>query len=268
MKNASEQSRIHRPYYRNGDNHRADSDVSFNDIRKVFGFHSIKVGKWVSAKEQQLAANLFFDALCDLADILSVPTPVISLNGTLSLAYGTGGQKYVSAHYSASTRQISMAKNAGGGALAHEWFHAFDHFVAPKMYPAVTPSAFASAAWFERKKMNQHPLNQSLNSMFTQTFIDVEHGTPNAYVKRSVAIDKSLNSFYYAQPQEMAARAFESVLQDHPIKNQFLVSGTKQSTEARMGIYPTPEEKALVAQHLYGYFSALGKALEAKNTNI
>ena len=63
MKNASEQSRIHRPYYRNGDNHRADSDVSFNDIRKVFGFRSIKVGKWVSAKEQQLAANLLTENL-------------------------------------------------------------------------------------------------------------------------------------------------------------------------------------------------------------
>ena len=257
-----------RPFYRTGPDHRAGAPVSFLDVRRRFQFRSVEIGRWVTEPEKQRRAALFYDALCDLMTILGGTESLISLRGTLALQYGIGGRPGVSAHYTPATRSFALAKNAGPRSIAHEWFHAFDHFVAPKMYAAVTPSAFASAAWFERKKMNQHPLNQSLNSMFTQTFIDVEHGTPNAYVKRSVAIDKSLNSFYYAQPQEMAARAFESVLQDHPIKNQFLVSGTKQSTEARMGIYPTPEEKALVAQHLYGYFSALGKALEAKNTNI
>ena len=265
-KTATPTSRLQRPYYRNGENHRADADVSFNDVRKVFGFRSIKIGKWVTAKEQQIAANLFFDAFCDLADMLAVPTPVISLKGTLSLAFGTGGQKYVSAHYSASSRQISMAKNAGGGALAHEWFHAFDHFIATKLYPDSPSNAFASAAWFEQKRPLAHPLNDALTALFTHCFIDVKHGSPNAYVSRSVAVDKAMNSFYYAQPQELAARAFESVLQEHAIKNQFLVSGTKQSAEAKMGIYLNEDEKTHFSEYLYRYFYMLGIAVEAQHS--
>ncbi len=115
-------SRLQRPFYRNGEEHRSGADVSFADIVKIFGFKTIKIGRWVTAEEQQVAANLFFDALCDLMDILQVPEAVISLNGQLSLGFGVGGNKYCSAQYDARIRQLSLAKNAGGGALAHEWF--------------------------------------------------------------------------------------------------------------------------------------------------
>ena len=121
------QSRLHKPYYRNGENHRGGADVNFVDILNVFGFASANVGKWVTSQEQQLAANLIFDGFCDLQDILQVPPQVISLNGSLSLAFGTGGQKNTCAHYNSQTKTLALAKNAGGGALAHEWFHAFDH---------------------------------------------------------------------------------------------------------------------------------------------
>lgn len=115
--------RLHREFYRNGPSHRDGADVSFNDIRKLFNFSAITIGKWVTAEEQQLAANLFFDALYDLIEILQINEQVISLNGTLSLAFGSGGQKHASAHYNSAKRQLALAKNAGGGALAHEWFH-------------------------------------------------------------------------------------------------------------------------------------------------
>ena len=86
-------SRILRPYWRNGPDHRSGADVSFLDIVKIFDFQRIKVGRWVTTAEQQLAANLFFDALCDLQTILQVPTQVISLNGSLALSFGTGGSR-------------------------------------------------------------------------------------------------------------------------------------------------------------------------------
>ncbi|MEC9260570.1 MAG: hypothetical protein VYD53_04425, partial [Pseudomonadota bacterium] len=60
--------RLHQQYYRNGQSHRDGADVSFQDIRRLFGFQSITVGRWVTAAEQQIAANLFFDALYDLID--------------------------------------------------------------------------------------------------------------------------------------------------------------------------------------------------------
>lgn len=253
--------RIQKPYFRNGISHRAGADVSFSDINKVFGFKTVIVGKWVNKQEQQLAANLFFDALCDLMDILQVPEQVISLNGTLSLAFGVGGQKHASAHYLVNKRQLALAKNAGGGALAHEWFHGFDHYISTKMFESVAHDQFASALWLDDKTMPVHPLNQRLSTWFRVLFLAASGNEPSEYVKRSALADASLKHFYFAQPQEMAARAFEAAIQDARIKNAFLVQGTKQTTEAKLGIYPKGQHREDSRIALLHYFSGLGEAL-------
>ncbi|GAA6182782.1 MULTISPECIES: CLCA_X family protein [Alteromonadaceae] len=253
--------RIQRPFYRNGAEHRAGADVSFGDIRKIFGFKTIQIGKWVTQSEQQLAANLFFDALCDLMDILQVNEQVISLNGTLSLAFGIGGQKHSSAHYHAPKRQLSLAKNAGGGALAHEWFHGFDHYISAKMYSTNLPHAFASSLWLEDAIMHSHPLNQTLSNWFQTLFLDSNGIEPSEYVTRCVQADKSMQLYYFAQPQEMAARAFEAAIQDQSVKNAFLVQGTKQTVEAQVGIYPIEKHRLESNASVLKYFRILGKAL-------
>lgn len=255
-------SRIHQPYYRNGPSHRDGADVSFLDIVKIFGFRSVTIGKWVTKQEQQLAANLFFDALFDLMDILSVPTPVISLNSNLSLAFGSGGKKHSSAHYNAQTRTLALAKNAGGGALAHEWFHAFDHYISDKVFMHSPPKDFASACWLDDQKQIKHPLNGKLSQCFELIFLGPEKDQISEFVKRSTKADKALNCFYYSQPQELAARAFEAIIQDHTIKNTFLVQGTKQSIEAKLGIYPKQPERSYISKNLLDYFRYLGQAIE------
>jgi hypothetical protein len=193
--------------------------VSFQDIVKIFGFRTVTIGKWVTASEQQIAANLFFDALCDLMDILQVPEKVISLNNSLSLAFGSGGRKHSSAHYESNRKLLALAKNAGGGALAHEWFHAFDHFICSKLFVDTQPHQFASECWLADKKIKPHPINQKLSDCFESIFLDHTKTQPNNYVERSVQADKVLKSLYYALPQELGARAFEASIQDHEIKN-------------------------------------------------
>ncbi len=257
----SQPPRLQRPYFRNGPEHRGGADVSFQDIVKLFGFRAVTIGKWVETEEQQLAANLFFDALCDLSLILQVPDQVLSLNGTLSLAFGSGGQKHSSAHYDSATRTLALAKNAGGGALAHEWFHAFDHYICQKMFPNSDTAAFASAMWLEDLPLKAHPLNQKLDLWFGQLFLSDESHSPNAYLMRSVAADKALGGYYYARPQELAARAFEACIQDQALKNAFLVQGTKQSPEARLGIYPEGEFRTSLAKEILDYFRRLGEAV-------
>ena len=256
--------RIHHDYYRNGDSHRDGADVSFQDIRKLFGFRSITIGRWVTAEEQQIAANLFFDALYDLVDILQVNEQVISLNGSLSLAFGSGGNKHSSAHYNSAKRQLALAKNAGGGALAHEWFHAFDHYICQKIFPGTGPGAFASQAWLDDIPCNEHPLNSKLIACFELLFLN-QRSEPNDYLMRSIEADRTLKMYYYAMPQEMAARAFEACVQDSSIKNAFLVQGTKQSTEARLGIYPHGILRERLNESLLIYFFQLGRALANKS---
>jgi hypothetical protein len=258
-------SRLHKPYYRNGASHRDGADVSFHDIVKIFGFRTVTIGKWVTKDEQQLAANLFFDALCDLMDILQVPEKVISLNGSLSLAFGSGGRKHSNAHYDAKSRRLALAKNAGGGSLAHEWFHAFDHYICHKLYTSSEDFEFASECWLnDHYLVREHPLNHKLSKCF-EIFLSSENKQPNDFVLRSAQTDRSLKIFYYAQPQELSARAFEAIIQDHEIKNAFLVQGTKQSPEAKLGIYPKNELRKIISKNLVDYFFYLGQAIGSKN---
>lgn len=254
-------SRLHRPYYRNGPEHRSGADVTFQDIVKLFGFRTVTIGQWVTREEQQIAANLMFDALCDLMALLGVPESVVSLNGALSLAFGSGGQKHASAHYEPASRTLALAKNAGGGALAHEWFHAFDHYICQHMFTSFGQLDFASQHWIDDNTVRPHPLNELLSDTFADMFLSADGEQPSHYLIRSVHADKALGTYYYARPQELAARAFEAILQSQPQKNHFLVQGTLQSVEAQVGIYPTSEEKNTIQVNLLAYFRLLGKAL-------
>lgn len=254
---------LNKQYYRNGPSHRDGADVTFGDIVKIFGFRTAKVGAWVNKQEQQAAANFFFDALCDLMTILQVNEQVISLRGTLSIAFGSGGNKYSSAHYNSTTRTISLAKNAGPGSLAHEYFHAFDHFITSRFLKHSGSNDFASSLWLQRGVVVEHPLNNLLESCYQHIFLKPDSDEPSDVFKRSARADKILDSYYYALPQEVSARAFESFVQDSPIKNQFLVKGTKQSVEAKLGIYPLGGERVNISHHFLTYFSRLGQAVES-----
>lgn len=254
-------NRLQRGFYRDGPSHRAGADVSFADIHKFFGLRGITIGKWVSAVEQQLAANLFFDALCDLADILQVPYVTLGLNQTLALAFGCGGRKGVSAHYTPVKRELALAKNAGAGSLAHEWFHAFDHYIAPKVFQVNQTGAFASALSLSSKPLRQHPLNTCLLETLHTILLSPIEGELNPLMSSSVAMDKSNKSMYFALPQEVCARAFEAMVQDQAIKNHFLVFGTKQSEWAQQGLYPIGNHRLAVNRLFSKYFMQLGQAI-------
>ncbi len=192
---------------------------------KIFGFQSIRVGRWVTAAEQQLAANLFFDALADLQLLLQVPLSVISLNQTLALTFGIGGSAGSCAHYQPQGRILALAKNAGGGSLAHEWFHAFDHYIAPRMLqlPSSTRLAFASSQWLQQPELVSHPLNDLLAQAFACLFLSDDGQQPSEFFQRCRDYDAAHQLCYYARPEEMAARAFEQMLQRQPLRNSFLV---------------------------------------------
>lgn len=260
-------SRILRPYWRNGPDHRSGADVSFLDIVKIFDFQRIKVGRWVTTAEQQLAANLFFDALCDLQTILQVPTQVISLNGSLALSFGSGGSRGTCAFYQPQGRVLALAKNAGGGSLAHEWFHAFDHYIASKMFKNAAPVQIASRLWLQnqvtdKETMHSHPLNNWLSAAFAEIFLDA--GAPSAFFQRARAFDAKSQRRYYALPEEMAARSFEQVLQRLPLQNRFLVDGTLAGPAFEAGLYPETARAERLACYWLSYFQQLGTALQSK----
>ena len=257
----SRSNRLQRGFFRQGPSHRDGADVSFADIHKFFQLRAITVGKWVTAAEQQLAANLFFDALCDLADILAVPYPTLGLNQTLALAFGSGGRKGVCAHYTPVKRELALAKNAGAGSLAHEWFHAFDHYIAPKVFTTAAPGQCASALYLTATCTHEHPLNQQLLQTFDTILLSPITGELNPLMAHSVAYDKQHQSVYFALPQEVCARAFEAMVEDAPVSNHFLVSGTRRSSWADAGLYPQDRQRLAINAQFAKYFAHLGQAL-------
>ena len=87
---------------------------------------------------------------------------------------------------------------------------------------------------------------------------------PSEYFLRAIEVDKAMEQEYYSLPEELCARAFESFIQDSKIKNHFLVKGTLESPEAKLGLYPLGQQRDAINQAFHRYFLRLGAALQRK----
>ena len=249
-----------RSYSRSGPPRQLGAAPGFNEVRNFFNFRGVKIGGWVKPHEQQLRARDFFIALLDLQEILQVPPTVISLRGQLSLHYGTGGQPGVCAHYMPAARVLALAKNAGAGSLAHEWFHAFDHYIAEHLFTADTGGRFASIAWLTDFELRPHPLCHSLAQCFRAVLLNSAGDGPSALVERAIAHDRKEGGLYWSKPEEVCARAFESFIEDAPIANQFLAQGTRHPN-ASFDPYPRGEQRQQINLAFSHYFRSLGRSL-------
>ncbi|SFB89746.1 hypothetical protein SAMN05660443_0801 [Marinospirillum celere] len=235
--------------------------ISFLTIRKQYDFRSIEIGRWVTPEEKDRAAVQFDRALADLMVTLQGPEELISLRGHLGLQYGIGGRPGVAAHYIPASRQLALAKNAGAGSLAHEWFHALDHYLADKAFQTQSSTAFASSCWLNNQPSIDHPINSLLYACFREILLDASGNQPSALFENSKRADSQLGVFYYARPEEICARAFEAFVEDTGPNNSFLVRGTRHSDEAQAGLYPQGEQRRRINLAFGAYFSALGAAL-------
>ncbi|MBD9406299.1 PLxRFG domain-containing protein [Acidovorax sp. ACV02] len=109
---------------------RRTGDARDSDFMDVFGFRGVEFGNWNNQQERQQLLNDAYDGLLDLADVMGVPPRAISLNGELALAFGARGHGLsgARAHYELDKVVINLTKMNGAGSLAHEWFHALDHY--------------------------------------------------------------------------------------------------------------------------------------------
>ncbi|WP_295986299.1 PLxRFG domain-containing protein [uncultured Variovorax sp.] len=109
---------------------RRDGDVKDSDFTSTFGFRGVEFGNWNNQADRQQLLNDAYDGLLDLADVMGLPPRAISLNGELALAFGARGSGLsgARAHYEPAKAVINLTKMNGAGSLAHEWFHALDHY--------------------------------------------------------------------------------------------------------------------------------------------
>lgn len=115
---------------RKGRDYRGGKDISAQEFMETFGFRGVEFGNWTNQKDRQIAINNAYDAFMDLAEVLGVSPKALSLNGKLGMAFGARGRGKFNAHYERDKVVINLTKTKGAGSLAHEWFHALDHYFA------------------------------------------------------------------------------------------------------------------------------------------
>ena len=120
-------------------------NVTEDELFELVPFRGIQYGNWATQSERQEMLNMAYDALADLAlalgvspQYLALPVPGVSGTQNLGLALGARGRGgNASAHYEPQGHVINLTKTKGGGALAHEWMHAYDHKLATDLNVSV-----------------------------------------------------------------------------------------------------------------------------------
>lgn len=124
-----------------GPDYRQGKDATPEMFQETFGFRGVEFGNWVkqgkNGRERQWMLNNAYDSLMDLSKILDIPQKAVALDNELGLCFGSRGFGSASAHYEPSNRLINLTKTKGYSSLAHEWFHALDHYLMRTNYKEI-----------------------------------------------------------------------------------------------------------------------------------
>ena len=220
-----------------GKDYRNGKDVSAEDFMKEFGFRGVEFGNWATQKERQDHLNACYDALMDLADLIGISPKAISLGGKLAMAFGSRGHSSALAHYEPAKHVINLTKEHGAGCVAHEWFHAIDNYFGGGVFGLRMKSAVEGNS------------RDNLRNEMQKIFAEIGRALNGSDMK--VRSKKLGNGDYWASTLEMAARAFESYVNERLMArgqmNQYLsahVPGEAVQYEAlaKNDPYPTAEE--------------------------
>lgn len=106
-----------------------EEPITTDEIHNCFSFKGGEFGNWLSQKERGEVLNMAYEAFYDMADVMGATEKDISLNSSLSIAFGSRGSGKANAHYEPMRRVINLTRKSGAGSLAHEWFHALDNWI-------------------------------------------------------------------------------------------------------------------------------------------
>lgn len=258
-----------------GEDYRNGKNVDNAMLMETFGVNGITYGNWVSGPERQAKLNATYDAFLDLAHLLGIPPRAISLNGSLGFQFGASGVGRASAHYRPSDVSINLTRKKGDGSLAHEWWHALDHYFM-RAHAGMNMELASNHTQRKFKVLNDAGraeygfstpgMNENAGQAFARLVYEIEQSD---YAARSVAMGKA----YWGTNIEMTARAFQAYMVKKAgaagLRNEFL--SAYMSTEEFREIdreffestgmdrypYPTDEELKKFAPLFDRFFAAL-----------
>lgn len=225
------------------------------DYLDTFGFKGGEFGNWINQKERQQCLDYGYNALKDLANIVGISDKDISLGGNLSIAFGSRGKGSARAHYEPLRQVINLTRMKGAGSLAHEWFHALDHYYNYKdNLDAKDPKLFSSSNINDGSAFN--------DLIKTLKFKYAEDGTmlKTDFLKGSIELDSQYAAGghgYFSSDCEMLARAFacyvEDKMRDLDIKSDYLSNHADTYCDA----IPKGEERKMINEKFEAFFEEL-----------
>ncbi|EBU7940684.1 hypothetical protein DLC02_22155 [Salmonella enterica subsp. enterica serovar Chittagong] len=232
-----------------------EQNVTPETFSDAFGFRGVQFGNYVEGPRRQSDLNRAYDSLMDMADVLKVPPKALSLNGRLGLAFGArgkGGKNAAAAHYEPDQVAINLTKGNGAGSLAHEWFHALDNYFG--QHDVAMDGDVASGDRFMTARDTRGSLYQPeaypVREEVYDAFMGVVKAVNNSGMRRrSLLLDEVRSKPYWSTDIEMAARAFESYVQDKAkaagVENDYLVNIRKADDHGSPDTYAYPTEAEL-----------------------
>lgn len=112
--------------------------VTSQDFKNTFGFRGVQFGIWLAERERQSVLDHAYAGLMDLAEVVGIAPRHLALGGrrpesarkVLGLAFGARGRGgRTQAHYEPGEVVLNMTKFTGAGRVAHEYWHALDHWL-------------------------------------------------------------------------------------------------------------------------------------------
>lgn len=216
---------------RRGPDHRTGAAINVAEFADTFQFRGVEFGNWVTQEERFDFLGRCYDAFCDLGELLGISRAGLGLEG-LGFAFASRGVGRAAAHYEPGRNVINLTKRAGAGCVAHEWFHALDHYIGIR------------AGLGDFLSNNVHSqcdglLPKSMQALLTAII-------KSKYYKRSQRIDSVKQKNYWATYVELCARAFEkyiySKLAAAGRASGFLVSIQADADSQACDMYPYPTD--------------------------
>lgn len=224
------------------------------DYLDTFGFRGGEFGNWLNQSERQKCLDFGYNALKDLANILNIQDRDISLGGNLSIAFGARGRGNAAAHYEPARQVINLTRFSGAGSLAHEWFHALDHYYSYRDKDEKGGKLYSQEA--HRKDMSSfgeliHSLHYKMKDG-KEMLTDFEVG--------SAAMDKNyaMNGHgYWSSDCEMLARAFACYIEDKMKEREMRSDYLSNNADCYGKAAPQGEERKIINEKFDTFFTDL-----------
>ena len=241
---------------RKGQDYRGGKDVSVEELKSRFGFRTIGIFGLVGKQEQNFL-NSIYDSFSTLADTLGIPYTAMSLSGTLGITTNFGTHRSSDAWYDPSrhTMDFVVTKEKISKAIAHEWWHALDNYLARGSTESLSYSGFYASQGHGGWDMRVETRDAMIALM------NLKGRIPD-FVKRTSNAPR--NPAYWSQGTERGARMFEHwvavQLQEKGEHDNLLTETPEWYNKSAMWL--TSEEEKIMSP----YFENLFKVMKTEQT--